>query len=431
MKNVKQALLFAIALFLSLHFAYSQTAVTKTPDASPKAQVLQTIGLTDVTVTYHRPAVKGRVVWGNLVPDNAVWRAGANENTVISFTDDVMIEGQSLKAGTYGLHLFPKANECEVIFSNNSTAWGSFSYNQAEDALRVTIKPTKTDHYYEWLAYEFDNLSDKSAICALKWENKQFPFKIEVNTPEIVVASLRKELQNKSGFVWQGFNEAAAYCLNNNVNLQEGLAWATRSAFANANFVNLMTKAKLTAKINGGGDEKKEQEITLETLEGDLKAFPVTWREYLSVANYAQQIGNQDKAMALADQAIKMSTTMAPMLTKMNLLKAKGDAKGAAQVKKEAFARATNAELNNYGYQLLNQGDKEGAVEVFLANTEKNPNDPNVWDSLGEGYFLAGQKDKAIPAFKKSLSLNPSANVKANSMKFLTQLGVKVDDMKP
>ena len=430
MKKIKQLLPVCIAL-LSIHFSYAQTAVTTTPDASPKAKVMQTIGLTDVAIVYHRPAVKGREVWGKMVPNDAVWRAGANENTVISFSTDVTIEGQDLKAGTYGLHLFPKANECEVIFSNNSTAWGSFSYNPAEDALRVTIQPQKTDHFYEWLTYEFDNLTANDAICALKWENKQFPFKIAANTPDIVVASLQKELQNKSGFTWIGWNEAAAYCLNNNVHLQEGLAWATRSAFITPMPANLLNKAQLTAKINGGGNAAREQEITLTTLDADLKTFPVTWREYLAAANFAQQAGNNDKALTWADEAIKMSSSMTPLIAKVNILKTKGDVKGADKLKKEVLAKGTNAELNAYGYQLVAQNDLPGAIEVFVANTEKNPTDPNAWDSLGEGYFNAGQKEKAIQAFKKSLSLNPPANVKANSMKFLSQLGVKMDDIKP
>ena len=122
---------------------------------------------------------------------------------------------------------------------------------------------------------------------------------------------------------------------------------------------------------------------------------------------------------------------MTTLIAKVNILKTKGDVKGADKLKKEALAKGTNAELNAYGYQLVAQNDLPGAIEVFVANTEKNPTDPNAWDSLGEGYFNAGQKDKAIQAFKKSLSLNPPANVKANSMKFLSQLGVKMDDIKP
>ncbi|MDX1940222.1 MAG: DUF2911 domain-containing protein [Saprospiraceae bacterium] len=423
--------LFILFFILIQHFAFAQTSVTKTPDASPKAAVMQTIGLTDIKVVYHRPAVKGRQVWGNMVPYNAVWRAGANDNTVISFSTDVKIEGKELKAGTYGLHMLPKENECEVIFSNNSTAWGSFSYNQAEDALRVTIQPQKTTQFYEWLAYEFEDPSANSTICALKWENKAFPFKIEANTPEIVAASLRAQLQNKAGFNWIGFNEAANYCLNNNVNLQEALTWATQSVGINPQPVNMLTKARLTGKINGAGDKAKELELTLTTLENDLKIFPVTWKEYLGAANYAQQNGNLDKALAWADESVKSHQAMSNMIAKSNILQAKGDTKGAETVKKQAIEKGTNAELNNYGYQLLFAGNMAGAIEIFEANTKKNPTDPNVWDSLGEGYFTAGEKDKAITAFKKSLSLNPPANVKANSMKFLAQLGVKADDIKP
>lgn len=429
MQRIKHLITLGFALFLTLHFTYGQTFATKTPDASPKAKVMQTIGLTDVSIIYHRPAVKGREVWGKMVPYNAVWRAGANDNTVISFSTDVMIEGEKLHAGTYGLHLLPKENECEVIFSNNSTSWGSFSYNQAEDALRVTIKPTKTDKFYEWLTYEFDNLDAEHATCALKWENKAFPFKIQANTHEVVLASLRDELRNRAGWTWNGWNEAANYCLNNDINHQEALGWATRSVFVTPTPQNMITKARLTAKVNG--DKADEQKTILATLDSDLKTFPVTWKEYLGAANYAQQNGHLDQALAWAEQSVKMHPAMSNMMAKSAIIKAKGDDKMAEKVRKDAIARGTNAELNTYGYQLLFSGNVAGAVEVFEANAEKNPSDPNVWDSLGEGYFNLGEKEKAIKAFKKSLSLNPPANVKANSMKFLTQMGVNADDIKP
>src|SRR5712692_2724975 len=119
----------------------SQATELKIPRASQRGTVTQRIGLTDITITYHRPSVGGREIWGKTVPYGQVWRAGANENTTISFTDDVSVEGHALPAGTYGLHTLPTADQWTIIFSKNSTSWGSFSYDEKEDALRVTVKP--------------------------------------------------------------------------------------------------------------------------------------------------------------------------------------------------------------------------------------------------------------------------------------------------
>src|SRR5580765_3931245 len=136
----------AIATLLVVCFAaatqvHAQSALLDLPRDSQHAKVIQRVGITDITINYHRPLVKGRKVWGNIVPYGQVWRAGANENTTIAFSDPVNIEGKSLAKGVYGLHMIPAENEWTIIFSKNSTAWGSFTYNQSEDALRVTVKP--------------------------------------------------------------------------------------------------------------------------------------------------------------------------------------------------------------------------------------------------------------------------------------------------
>ena len=149
--------------------------------------VTQRIGITDVTINYHRPMVNKRKVWGGLVPYGQVWRAGANENTTIKFTDPVTIEGKPLPKGTYGLHMIPGENEWTVIFSKNSTSWGSFTYDQAEDALRVTVKPQAAE-FHEALTYDFDDVGPDSSVVTLRWEKVAVPFKVGVNTHEIVAA---------------------------------------------------------------------------------------------------------------------------------------------------------------------------------------------------------------------------------------------------
>ncbi len=418
--------LVAISIFFT-GTLFSQ-AVTTQPRVSQKAVAYQVVGISKVKVVYSRPAVKDRVVWGNLVPYNAPWRAGANENTTITFSDNVKIEGKELAAGTYGLHMIPTETTWEIAFSTNSTAWGSFAYDPAQDALKVKVTPKKSDHFYELLTFTFDEVAAESAVCALQWADKKIPFKVEVDVHSVVLASLKDELQTQAGFTWIGWNEAANYCLQNEVDYQQGLKWATRSAFINPNPNNLMTKAKLTAKAKG--DASKETEIIMATLEADLNTFPVTWKEWQSAANWCAKQNQNDKALEMINRSIAMNASMTNMMTKSTLLESSGKTKEAQKVKDDAIAKGSNAELNNYGYQLLQGGNTAGAVEIFEANAKKNPTDPNVWDSLGEGYFNNGQNEKAIESFKKSLSLNPPPNVKANSLKILKQMGVDMSEEK-
>jgi hypothetical protein len=146
---------------------------------SPNASVSQTIGLTDVAITYCRPGVKGRVIWGELVPYDKVWRTGANEATTISFSNDVLIEGQKLPKGKYSLHTIPTATTWTVIFNKVADQWGSYSYKQEEDALRVTVTPRDGD-FQERMLFTFDKLTDNSAEIVLSWEKLQVPIKIEI-----------------------------------------------------------------------------------------------------------------------------------------------------------------------------------------------------------------------------------------------------------
>ena len=160
--------------------------------ASLRASVMQRLGVdTDINITYGRPGVKGRKIWGGLVPYGMnpadkyskgkpyPWRAGANENTTIEFNKDILIEGNKLPAGKYGIHMIPSEKDWVIIFSKNNSAWGSFSYNQAEDALRITVTPVPAP-FTEWLRYGFDDLSGDSATAYLQWAELRVPFKIKV-----------------------------------------------------------------------------------------------------------------------------------------------------------------------------------------------------------------------------------------------------------
>ena len=351
-------------LCLSMALCIASQAQLTLPQASQKAVLTQTIGITDITIEYHRPQVKDREVWGTLVPvyetaeltgNQRPWRAGANQNTTISFAHDVKVEGKDLAAGTYGLHVIPTEKAWVVAFSENTSSWGSFFYKEDEDALRVKVMP-KSTHHHELLTYDVIDHSPNSATIALSWEKKQIPIKVEVDVHEIVLASMRDELRSTPGFTWQGWNTAARYCLTNNINHEEAMTWADASIQRGGGFNALSTKSGLLASL----DREEEAE----------------------------------KLMA------------------------------------NAMNTASNQELNTYGYTLLNQGNMDKAIKVFKLNTEKHPDDPNVFDSLGEGYVKRGadgDKKLAIKAFEKSLSMNPPANVRANSLTLLKKLGVDTE----
>jgi hypothetical protein len=146
---------------------------------SPKASVMQVVGFTEVKIDYSRPGVKGRTIWGKLVPYDKVWRAGANEATTMSFSTDVTIEGKKLAAGKYSFFAEPTENNWTLIFNKVAEQWGAFEYNEAEDALRITVKP-QSNNFQEWLAYSITKTGDKSAVVSLGWETLKVPFKVEV-----------------------------------------------------------------------------------------------------------------------------------------------------------------------------------------------------------------------------------------------------------
>lgn len=219
------------------------------PRQSQHALVTQRIGITDITINYHRPLVAGRKVWGGLVPYGQVWRAGANENTTITFSDPVTIEGNMLDRGTYGLHMIPGADEWTIILSKNSTSWGSFTYEQAEDALRVTVKP-KPSEMHEALTYDFVDVTPNSTVVALEWEKVAVPFKVAVDVHSIVEASLKKQLRSLSRYTWISWDEAANYLLAEKVDFDDALLYANKSIENEDRYDNEMTKSKVLLALN-------------------------------------------------------------------------------------------------------------------------------------------------------------------------------------
>ncbi|MEO8398788.1 MAG: DUF2911 domain-containing protein [Ignavibacteriaceae bacterium] len=173
-------ILIIIFSMVSVNISNAQQNQKKKVRVSPKAGVLQTVGFTEVNISYSRPGVKGRTIWGKLVPYNVVWRAGADEATKFTFSTDVKINGKTLKAGSYSFFAIPTEDEWTLIFNKVADQWGAFEYNIAEDAMRFMVKPKKND-FQEWLAYTFSDMTTNSATINLNWEKLSVPFKIEVD----------------------------------------------------------------------------------------------------------------------------------------------------------------------------------------------------------------------------------------------------------
>lgn len=267
----------------------AQSLVLDLPDQSQRAEISQKIGVTDITIKYHRPLVNDRKIWGGLVPYGQVWRAGANFNTMISFTDPVTIEGQPLAAGAYGLHMIPNADEWTIIFSKNATSWGSFTYDQAEDALRVNVKPATAD-MHNALTYDFDQLTPNSAVVELEWEKVAVPFKVAVDVHSTVQASLKKQLRNLSQYTWMSWDDAANYLLAEKVALDDALTYTNKSIQTEDRYDNEMTKANVLKALNRNDESEVAKKKALEL------ANPLQTHLY---ARQLQAEKHQDEAFAI------------------------------------------------------------------------------------------------------------------------------------
>jgi len=250
---------FLAAVFIFLLMTGTSTSQFRTPRPSPNASVNQLVGVTDIVIHYSRPGVKNRVIWGELVPYNQVWRTGANEVTSITFSDPVKIyaetgaagTGNKLEAGTYGIHTIPAQNEWTIIFSKNTEVGGSSEYKQENDALRIKVKPSVSE-FQERMIFTFSDITDSSAIVNLMWEKLEVSFKIETDTKGLTLAKAEQSID------WGTPMQAANYCLQNNIDLDKGLKWINISTMINENYWNTRIKARLMEK-NGN----KTEAITL------------------------------------------------------------------------------------------------------------------------------------------------------------------------
>ena len=340
------------ASLLAVTVLQAQRPLTIPPSGgNKKASVSERIGITDVTIHYDRPGVKGREgkIWGQLVPagysdqafgntKEAPWRAGANECTTIEFSTDVKVEGQSIAKGKYGFFIAYGVDECTLIFSRNNTNWGSFYYDPKDDVLRIKVKPWATDKSVEWLKYEFINQTETAATVALNWEKTTIAFKVEVDLLKTQVESFRNELRTDMGFFWLGWQTAAQWCADHNTNLEEALSWADTSVNPNVlgdrNFTSLSTKASVLTKLGRNAE--------------------------------------------------------------------------AAAVMKEAVPLGNMQQIHQYGRTLLTMKYNKEALEVFKTNYEKNPNQFTTLMGLVRGYSGTGDYKKALEYAEKALPMSPN-----------------------
>lgn len=340
----------ALSLFLVSDI---QAQMTLPPSGSnQKSEVTQYLGLVKVTIAYSSPDVNGREIWGKLVPygmanlnfgkssdqNPSPWRAGANENTTITFSHNIEVEGKPLKAGTYGLHLVPGEQEWVVIFSNNIGAWGSFSYLLNEDALRVTVKPTACE-FNEWLTYEFVDRQQNSATARLKWEKIAVPFKISVsNGDDLYVQKIREEFTGQKGFNWLNGVAAINFCANKKINLEEALGWAQSYLDRNIKYFPIyQAKGNVLAAM----DKKVEAEAVMK------EAINLPDATAGQISNYGRSLITQTRAkdaMVVFEIGFKRyPTAVAALMGMARGYSANGDSKKALKFAQDALKLETNA----------------------------------------------------------------------------------------
>ena len=344
------ALLAALAMVLCPLALFGQRELTL-PALSPAASVSQTVGISQVTVVYHRPVVNGRKVWGGLVPFGfndlgfgtskaAPWRAGANENTLITLQNDAEVAGRPLKAGTYGLSMAVAADgEVTVIFSKDTGSWGSFFYEETHDALRAQVR-WEDAPYHEMLTYDFTDVTKDSAVLALTWEKKRIPIPLRFDTKAIVLASIKAELKSARGFRYQTWLQAARYLLDNDLDPHLALSCAefalSDSNYGEKNFDTLSTKADALEKL-----------------------------------------GRAPEASALMDEAMKYATV---------------------------------TQIHQYGRQQLLEHKVDRAVTIFKLNAQLHP---DVWPvnyGLARGYSAQGDYKAALDALLRAQTQVPAGD---------------------
>ena len=345
--------LTALVVIISMH-CYAQVLTIPPNGGNKKAWVGERVGLTDVTIMYDRPGVKGREgkIWGQLVhygfkdlgfgtSTASPWRAGANENTTIEFSNPVKIEGMDLPAGKYGFMIDVEPEHCVLIFNKRTSSWGSYFYDPKEDALRVTVKQVTSDKSVEWLKYEFSNESASGATISLMWEKWIIPCRVETDLKRDQLEVFRKELSSSKSFDYKNWEQAAAYTSENNVDLEEGLGWADRAIMYGgaSSFSTLSTKASILEKL------QKQSE--------------------------------------------------------------------AEAIMKNALSLGSKEELFNYGTSLIKKNQKSQAMDVFKINYNKYPKDYLSSMGMARGYSAMNDFSTAVKYANNAYKLSQDESIKS------------------
>lgn len=357
--------LFLACCCFTLLNSFAQGPLLSTPPGgNKKASVSEWIGITDVTIDYHRPGVKGREgkIYGTPIvhegyvdksveygtATEAPWRAGANENTTITFSTDVMVEGKKLAAGCYGFFVAYGPKTSTVIFSRDNQSWGNYFYDKAHDALRVTVNTQTTEKSVEWLKYEFTNQTDSSAVIALQWEKVIIPFTVSVDLITTQLESFREELKTDKGFDINSWLQASSFCLENKTHLDEGYSWAKSAVLYQKDFRSL---SNLTA--------------------------------------YELQFGNKKATDSLLNELLPTGTLL---------------------------------QVHFYGKALIAEKHPGEALKVFQYNAEKHPKEFIPLAGLARGYAANNDLKKALSYAKKALPLAPDDMNKQAVQSMITKL---------
>jgi len=255
---MRKNLILALAVVLAL----PALAQLKLPRPSQKSTLTQTIGLTDVTIIYSRPGVKGRKIFGGLVPYGKTWRTGANEATIITFSDDVSINGKPLPKGSYSFHTIPGESEWTLIFNKTADQWGSFSYDEKQDAMRLNVKPRTAAAKREWMTFEIPELSTDSATVILGWDNVEVPFTIEAHTTEKVMAAASAAIAAAKPDDFTTPLRAASFAFDNNLTA-DATKWLDQSLKIKETMSNTWLKARMQAAAGHKAEAVKTAEHAL------------------------------------------------------------------------------------------------------------------------------------------------------------------------
>ena len=352
MKFFNAKLAVVACTVIAIHFSSTTNAQLTLPATSQEAEVTQRVGITDITIHYNRPYKRNREIWGGIVHYGfnasnfgagrpAPWRAGADYNTTIEFTDDVKFEGKDVKAGKYALFMAPKENgDVTIVLSSNTTSWGSFFYDEKEDVLRVDVKSRDVDNSRELLTYEFNTVTPTSTTATLHWDKKEIPFKIEVAVTDIVMRGIENDLRNPIGFNQSTWDQAAGYAFRAG-KLDKALEWVNASIegqfFSKENYSNLSLKGQILMQQGNKAEALKyieksaplatnnqtfglvnqlinagEKTLALKVAKDNLKRFNAAWpsnyilsRAYSANNNYKSAIKSISKALEIAPGGIK------------------------------------------------------------------------------------------------------------------------------